>query len=238
MPAEILKCPSCGASVSTGATHCEYCKARLATVACPACFGMMFVGEKFCSHCGARAERTEVQSGEQRLCPRCQSDMKPITIGANRLLECEKCEGLWADAASLEQITTEREQQAAVLGMPGAHAETAELEKHIRYLPCPVCQKLMNRVNFARCSYVIVDVCKAHGTWFDKDELRRAVEFIRAGGMEKARTRQLEEIEEQQRNLRGLQSVAGPFTDDDHHDTRTIGSAIDIADFLVSLWRR
>ena len=197
----------------------------------------MFVGEKFCSHCGAHADRTETQPGEQRLCPRCQIDMKPVTIGTNHLLECEKCEGLWADAASLEQISTEREQQAAVLGMPGPHAETVELEKNIRYLPCPVCLKLMNRVNFARCSYVIVDVCKAHGTWFDKDELRRAVEFIRAGGMEKARTRQLQEIEDQQRNLRSAMSISGPLADEQHSNTGTISSAVDIADFLVSLWR-
>ncbi len=59
----------------------------------------------------------------------------------------------------------------------------------------------MNRVNFASCSTVVVDVCKAHGTWFDKDELRRIVEFIRAGGLEKARTKQIEELERQKRKL-------------------------------------
>ncbi|MGH9743717.1 MAG: hypothetical protein ACRD51_15340, partial [Candidatus Acidiferrum sp.] len=60
---------------------------------------------------------------------------------------------------------------------------------------------LMNRVNFAHCSHVIVDVCKAHGTWFDKDELRRTVEFIRAGGLEKARDQQLQQIKDEQRRL-------------------------------------
>ena len=35
----------------------------------------------------------------------------------------------------------------------------------------------MNRVQFANCSHVIVDVCKPHGTWFDRDELRRIVEL-------------------------------------------------------------
>lgn len=199
----------------------------------------MFIGEKFCSHCGARSERTEAgdAAGAQRLCPRCQADMKPVTIGTNHLLECEKCQGIWADVASLEQITTEREKQAAVLGMPGSHPETVELEKNIRYLPCPICRQLMNRVNFAHCSYVIVDVCKMHGTWFDKDELRRSVEFIRAGGMEKARTRQLQEIEEQQRNLRNIQSSFGPPSEDQYRTTSTVGAAFDIVDFLTSLLR-
>ena len=59
----------------------------------------------------------------------------------------------------------------------------------------------MNRVNFARCSGVVVDVCKAHGTWFDRDELRRIVEFIRAGGLEQARAFELDQLERERRAL-------------------------------------
>jgi Zn-finger nucleic acid-binding protein len=199
---------------------------------------MTFVGEKFCSHCGALQNRTEAEPGAQRLCPRCQTDMEAITIGASHLLECANCEGVWADAATLEQISTEREQQAAVLGMAGPHVEPGELEKNIRYLPCPVCRNLMNRLNFARCSFVIVDVCKPHGTWFDKDELRRSVEFIRAGGMEKARARQLQEIQDQQRRLSSMLPDSGLPVEREYRDAGTISSAIDIADFLVSLLRR
>lgn len=82
--------------------------------------------------------------------------------------------------------------------------EIAGMEK-VRYVPCPVCKKLMNRVNFARCSNVVVDVCKTHGTWFDKDELRRIVEFIQRGGLDQARTRQIEELERQKRELNAAQ---------------------------------
>jgi Zn-finger nucleic acid-binding protein len=60
----------------------------------------------------------------------------------------------------------------------------------------------MNRVNFAQCSSVIVDVCRAHGTWFDRDELRRIVEFIRAGGLEKAKARENASLEEERRRLK------------------------------------
>jgi len=56
--------------------------------------------------------------------------------------------------------------------------------------------------NFARCSGVIVDICKGHGTWFDRDELSRIVEFIRAGGLEMARTKEKVELEEERRRLR------------------------------------
>ncbi len=66
----------------------------------------------------------------------------------------------------------------------------------VSYIACPVCKQLMNRVNFAHCSNVVVDVCRTHGTWFDRDELRRIVEFIRAGGLEMERDRQLAELDE------------------------------------------
>jgi Zn-finger nucleic acid-binding protein len=137
--------------------------------------------------------------------------MKAVTIGSSSLAECMKCEGLWADVETLQQICAEREKQAAVLGMPAPALEKPGIEKNIRYIPCPVCHQLMNRVNFARCSNVIVDVCKAHGTWFDKDELRRTVEFIRSGGLEKARERQLASMEEERKRLVATQHGGIPL---------------------------
>lgn len=201
MPVETLYCPSCGASVSSDATRCAFCNATLATVTCPFCFGMMFAGAKFCSRCGAKGNRSEVAGGESRLCPRCQTAMKTVSVGTASLLECSRCEGIWVDIDALQQICAEREKQASVMGMPAHPEEPLQLEKQIRYVPCPVCHQLMNRVNFAHCSHVIVDVCKSHGTWFDKDELRRTVEFIRAGGLEKSRAQQLEQLKDEQRKL-------------------------------------
>jgi Zn-finger nucleic acid-binding protein len=164
---------------------------------------MIFLGAGFCSHCGAKAERTDTAAGAAGPCPRCGAELKAVLIGNTNLQECARCAGIWADTAALQQICVEREKQSAVLGLaaPLPTAETADFETKIRYLPCPVCGKLMNRVNFANCSHVIVDVCGAHGTWFDKDELRRMVEFIRQGGLEQARQRARDELEELRRKL-------------------------------------
>src|SRR5262245_9396979 len=93
MPAETLRCPSCGAAVSSAATRCDFCKAVLATVTCPSCFQTMFAGAKFCSHCGAKGNRSELAAGEARLCPRCQIGMKVVTVGTTSLLECDRCDG-------------------------------------------------------------------------------------------------------------------------------------------------
>lgn len=209
MNAETLNCPMCGAPASSDAVQCAHCGARLATVACPSCFGLMFVGSKFCSHCGARADRSPVETTTRQRCPRCRVDLNAVVVGKTNLRECPKCEGIWVDTATLEQICTDRERQAAVLGMaaPLPGPEEGDVGQNIRYIPCPVCGALMNRVNFAHCSHVVVNVCSKHGTWFDKDELRRIIEFIRAGGLEQARQNQLAELEEKQRELRAAQTA-------------------------------
>jgi len=191
----------CGASASTESSKCEHCGARLATVSCPACFGMMFIGAKFCSHCGAAAQRQEQETSGLE-CPRCHAGLNRVCVGDTEMQECPKCEGLWVDTATLQRIQNDREQQAAVLGTAAPLAYPGGMvESEVRYIYCPVCGEFMSRINFAKCSGVIVDVCKPHGTWLDRDELRRMIEFIRCGGLELARSRQIAELEYQRQRL-------------------------------------
>jgi Zn-finger nucleic acid-binding protein len=168
---------------------------------------MTFVGSKFCSHCGAKLDRKDVDENKPLPCPRCRTEMKPVVLGTTNLRECPGCQGLWADTASVEQICADREKQAGILGMPSLvpPSESGAIEEKVRYLACPECRKLMHRINFARLSNVVVDVCKGHGTWFDRDELRRIVEFIRAGGLDSARAREIDELEARRRQLSAAQ---------------------------------
>jgi Zn-finger nucleic acid-binding protein len=128
--------------------------------------------------------------------------MKSIKLGTTPIRECERCAGLWVDVTSFEKICADREQQAAVLGAasPAPTKPVGETDK-VRYVPCPECKQLMNRINFARCSGVVVDICKGHGTWFDREELSRIVEFIRGGGLDAARAKEKAALEEQRREL-------------------------------------
>jgi Zn-finger nucleic acid-binding protein len=215
MQAETLNCPMCGAAAATDAASCLYCSARLATIACPSCFGMMFLGSRHCQRCGAKGKRAEAQADETRNCPRCRGKMKAVAIGTAVLRECEPCGGLWVEAAAFEQICADREQQSAVLCAPQAKLPAASSSAgagSVRYVPCPECRQLMNRVNFARCSGVVVDICKAHGTWFDRDELQRIVEFIRAGGLSASRAREIEQLAEERRRLQQEQTAAAMRT--------------------------
>lgn len=230
----------CGAPVSAEATRCDHCQARLATVACPACFGMLFRGTRFCPHCGVEAKRTEITStGDQvRQCPRCRVDLTVIAVGDATLQECPKCDGLWASKAAFEKICADKERQGAVLGRP-AIAGTGPLQSvhDIRYVPCPDCKNLMHRVNFANCSGVIVDVCRNHGTWFDRHELGQIVAFIQAGGMELARERQKAELALEEQRLRRLRTPTVPGTIDDRIQLRSsaVFAARDLLDNFFQL---
>jgi len=168
--------------------------------------------------------------------------MNAVVVGSANLRECPTCEGIWADADTLQQICADREKQAAVLGMavPVPPAGSVELEVKIRYVPCPVCNKLMNRVNFANCSHVVVDVCIRHGTWFDKDELRRIVEFIRAGGLEAARQREIAELEQKRSELTSAESAGALGFSGGSEDARYGSAGLGIsaaAEFLKSLFK-
>lgn len=155
--------------------------------------------------------------------------MVSVVIGATAVRECGRCEGLWLDVASFTRICAEREQQSAVLGgaAPAPTNSASDARSRISYVPCPECSQLMNRINFGRCSGVIVDVCRGHGTWFDRDELSRIVEFIHGGGLEAARAKEKAEIAAERDRLRQDQVVMdgrmGALPSGDDH--RIIGLA-------------
>ncbi len=238
--AETLHCPSCGAGVPSDATKCSFCGAQLATVACPRCFGMMFVGQKFCPHCGALAQRVEVAGGKALDCPKCKTAMKQVEVGKSALWECAQCEGTWVDAETVKLICSESDQQAAVLNLPVVPSARHPPDLNFRYVPCPVCSQLMNRVNFARSSGVIIDVCRDHGTWFDKDELRRVVEFIRSGGMDKARARQMaeDEAEHERRMNAATAGIPASMQNAETWNDRWSGpDIVDIAGWLIGLFK-
>jgi Zn-finger nucleic acid-binding protein len=163
---------------------------------------MMFIGSKHCHRCGAAAAVRQRTGEAIHKCPRCRIEIWPVRLGTTPVEECERCFGLWLDVQSFESICASREQQAAVLGGASpAPDNAAEDAAPVRYVPCPQCAQLMNRINFARCSGVIVDICKGHGTWFDKEELTRIVEFIRQGGLEASRQKEKAQIEDERRRL-------------------------------------
>lgn len=213
MNARTLNCYSCGAAVTKESPNCQHCGARLASISCPSCFGMMFQGAKFCPSCGSPAAQWEAEDSH-RPCPGCRVSLLRGTLRDIRLHECPKCYGLWLDTATFERVCRDAEQQSAILG--SAQPLGGNPVGPVRYVRCPQCNDLMHRMNFARCSGVIVDVCRAHGTWFDIHELQRIVQFIHAGGLEQSRSREKTDLAEERRRIQAMrQEAARPISIDE-----------------------
>lgn len=206
MEAVAFRCSSCGAAVGEDAIQCPYCRSQLATVACPGCFGLVSLRARHCSHCGAAIQIQEVAASGHD-CPECRVALAASEVGGIQLEQCHRCGGLWLDLKLFERIAADRESRGEVLGaLPGEAPKGAVFETAVRYRPCPACGKYMNRTNYARISGVVLDACKEHGLWFDRDELRRVLAFIEMGGLDKSRDRQIQELEDKKR----LAAIAPP----------------------------
>jgi Zn-finger nucleic acid-binding protein len=203
---------------------------------------MMFRGARHCSHCGAQAFASGSDaSGEGKgphRCPRCTATLTVMAIGSEFLEECGGCGGVWVDAQSFQQICQSREQQAAYVGAgsPLAPPTLGDANHHVeavQYIGCPECGQLMNRMNFARHSGVIVDVCKRHGTWFDRDELRQIVAFIRAGGLDAARERERAQLEMEKQRLKERERAAAAMPMYGGEEERDYGGVLTAASGLL-----
>jgi Zn-finger nucleic acid-binding protein len=205
MEAGTLNCPACGAAISQDSTQCQYCHALLQTVACPKCMGMMFAGTQFCPHCGVRV--TAIQEGKETklACPRCHADLVDVMVAGTPLDECNRCGGLWVDVSNFEHICSTAEAQEAATGL---HLPPpVALDAHAIYLKCPKCANIMNRMNYASRSGIIINVCTPHGIWLDRDEIRQIIQFIRAGGLDHAREVELQELQDARRNADEVESI-------------------------------
>jgi Zn-finger nucleic acid-binding protein len=233
MDANALHCPNCGAPAAPGDAACGFCRAVLATVSCPSCFALMFEGAVYCPKCGARRARA-AGAGQQAPCPSCRATMQDVQVGDTAMLECTRCRAVWIDAATFEHVCASSEAQAAVLHHWPAAAKPPREMEIVRYRKCVACGSMMNRLNFGKISGTIVDVCKGHGTLLDAGELHRIVSFVRGGGLERMRQRQIDELKEQEQRARTAEAIRPANT---RGDVQWEGSglAIDLIALLAEL---
>jgi len=168
---EELRCPSCRAplpeSAARGAATCPFCGAasapaapkvvervveRVVVVAQP--------GSAGATSAGARAMP----------CPRCAQSLFEGRAGDVAVHGCGACGGIWLDNEGSRRITERRDARIVELAERASRHATAKPETHASGIPCPVCASAMTRVR-ARRAAIELDVCAAHGTWFDDHEL-------------------------------------------------------------------
>lgn len=204
----VLHCPSCGAPVERGDDRCGYCSAPLdfslkgKTVNCPHCFARIAAESRFCMRCAKPIPRSGDEGAllPDRLCPACEAPMRATAVGDFSLIACPNCSGFFVPSEIFEMM--QDNSQRVIFANEGVHPKAVEAPDRIRYVRCPVCRKMMNRVNFARISGVIIDSCREHGIWFDPGELEKIMEFIALGGLQKARQVEVERLKAEEKIAR------------------------------------
>lgn len=210
-----VRCPGCGAPAGDPAlTTCGYCRVSLGKRACPRCHCRMAPGVTYCPFCGTGTVTPAVELTTMR-CPCGDGDLVqrilPVRSGAAGddlyLAECATCHGVWVARESIDRMVASHADDSLLLALaPGIAATRASRaigvgDTNVRYRPCPECRTMMNRVNYARISGIIVDVCRDHGTWFDVHELPALLEFVKRGGLDRARARETEQLASERRRL-------------------------------------
>lgn len=214
MKSAAFRCPSCGAGIKENETRCHYCQSQLATVACPSCFGLVSVAARFCSHCGQEIAVREQTDSTNIQCPQCRIKLVITSLGGLDMHQCQKCGGLWLAKERFEALASARERRS--LNLPVADPKAAPSAKApIHYRPCPMCHQLMNRYNYAKMSGIILDSCRKHGIWFDKDELKQCMTFVESGGLERSREKELRKLETERQALESQRTLGlGPMPAD------------------------
>jgi Zn-finger nucleic acid-binding protein len=247
--AAVVRCSSCGAPRSGQEMDCRYCGSdftlheRDLDTLCPECMARVSGKARFCHFCATPLLLSQAAAAaSEHPCPACGS---AVLLASRRLgsadaavLECRRCAGLWVEKEVFE-VLAGKARTGKVPDLPAAVAPGAADARvgedgvplasqpvagngaaKPLYRPCAVCGSLMNRRNYGQRSGVILDVCRAHGIWFDAEELQRLLGWIRAGGEEKAQALR----DEQQRTAERQQKlfpVSWPADEDEDLRRRT-----------------
>lgn len=130
-------------------------------------------------------------SPSQLPCPCCGVALTAEIVRSFDYRRCTACGGAWLERDTFRALCEADADSAARLRADVAARDAGAAStdaagssgRDIRYVRCPRCDDVMNRVNFARVSGVVIDVCRPHGAWFDAGELRAVRRFVRGSGL-------------------------------------------------------
>jgi len=153
-----------------------------------------------CDYCGQRnplnlrvLSKVDIEEkSEDHNCPVCEIAFDHINIGKSERIvvkRCNDCDGVFITEDILEHLIKREaslrvEVDYRVLRFVQDNPRQKQ-ETVIRYRRCPVCEKMMQRINYRAVSGVIVDRCLRHGVWLDGGELKQLFEWKKAGGSAK-----------------------------------------------------
>ncbi len=104
------------------------------------------------------------------ICPKCLSDLSPLTVEGVQLDLCPACRGVWLDPGELALL------RGAEADLPSDQAPVTSGERRLAtttYI-CPRCDGAFETLEYARGTALYIDRCKScRGIWLDAGELKR-----------------------------------------------------------------
>jgi len=162
---------------------------------CKSCSAPLNADTNICLYCGVRNDvdlhdkydYSIKNSRSDHICPRCNISLQAIdlTINIHFYIErCSECFGLFFAPGGLEVLLDNAVFVKEAINLK--HIQNINNDYHqsakVTYIKCPVCQILMNRINFGYHSGVVTDQCRKHGIWLDSGEITHLIEWKKAGG--------------------------------------------------------
>jgi Zn-finger nucleic acid-binding protein len=120
---------------------------------------------------------------DELICPRCDLALASFSAFEAQLHRCERCDGVWVPTKFVVALAKKPELRARLMPLARRTAGTVLSEVTPALAKpafCAACRAKLARFEAGGSSRVFLDTCKAHGTWFDKDELGRVVAFLHA----------------------------------------------------------
>lgn len=163
---------------------------------CNSCSAPLPANTNKCTYCGVRSDVdlhnkhdyhvNETES--ERICPHCEIPLQTVNLNSEGKLQierCKECYGLFFDPGEIESLlesSVSNVQEINRQHIRNINKDRFQKKQKIKYVKCPVCRILMNRVNYGHRSGVIIDSCRKHGVWLDNGEITHLMEWTKAGG--------------------------------------------------------
>ena len=163
---------------------------------CSSCSAPLPANSQYCNYCGVRNDidlrgkhdYQLVDAGSERICPECRQSLQTIALDAADTLHIERCAscfGLFFDPGEIETLLDSAVAPVLTVNLEllgNINQDRYRRDDTVKYLKCPVCQILMNRVIYGYRSGVVIDHCKSHGVWLDGGQISHLMEWKKAGG--------------------------------------------------------
>lgn len=162
-------CKSCSAALEPNTNRCHYCGVRNDV------------------DLEAKHEFSVSTPHSNRICPHCNITLQTIELKMGEALyieRCNECFGLFFDPGEIDILLNST--VTSVDNVNLKHIQNINKDRYqskkVKYIKCPECRMMMNRVNFGYRSGVVIDQCRKHGIWLDNGEITHLMEWKKAGG--------------------------------------------------------